>query len=103
MMAGTTERDLHKPTGEPDDLETVRRGTHEVNYQHSWLEFRGITPRRTTDLNPKGGGDKSMYVKREDTEDVYVHVLQGLNDMVKAELPEASSPAVEPHTHREHV
>jgi hypothetical protein len=44
-----------------------------------------------------------MCVKREDTEDVSVHVLQRLNNRVKAELPESSSPAVEPHTHREHV
>ena len=29
-----------------------------------------MTPRRTTDLDPKGRGDKSMLVKRETAEDV---------------------------------
>jgi hypothetical protein len=43
-----------------------------------------LTPRRTTNLNSKEKGDKSMFVKRELTEDVYVNVLQRLNDMVKA-------------------
>jgi hypothetical protein len=29
-----------------------------------------LTPRRTTDLDPKGRGDKSMFVKRSTVEDV---------------------------------
>jgi hypothetical protein len=29
------------------------------------------TPRRTTNLDPKGRGDKSMFVKRGTAEDVY--------------------------------
>lgn len=41
-----------------------------------------------------------MCVKQGYTEDVYVKVLQRRNNMVKAGLPEASSPAVEPPTHR---
>lgn len=36
-----------------------------------------------------------MIVKREITEDVYVIVLQRLNDKAKARLPEFQSPAVE--------
>jgi hypothetical protein len=47
-----------------------------------------MTPRRTTNLDPKGRGDKSMSVKRRTTEDVYVVALQRLSDMVKAILPE---------------
>jgi hypothetical protein len=43
-----------------------------------------MTPRRTTNLNPKGRGDKSMFVKREITEDVSGIVLQRLSDKVKA-------------------
>ncbi len=48
-----------------------------------------MTPRRTTNLNLKGGGDKSMFVKRRTTEDVYVVALQRLSDKVKAILPES--------------
>ena len=58
------------------------------------------TPRRTTNLDPKGRGDKSMSVKRGTTEDVYVVALQRLSDMAKATLPEPQCPAVEPHTLR---
>ena len=49
---------------------------------------RQMTPRRTTDLDPKGRGDKSMLVKREVSEDVYDAGLQRLRDKAKAELPE---------------
>lgn len=59
-----------------------------------------ITPRRTTNLDPKGRGDKSMFVKRETAEDVYAVVLQRLRDMAKAGLPEPQRPGVERHTHR---
>ena len=48
-----------------------------------------MTPRRTTDLDPKGRGDNSLLVKRSTTEDVYVMALQRLSDKVKAELPES--------------
>ena len=59
-----------------------------------------MTPRRTTYLDPKGRGDKSMSVKRGTTEDVYVVALQRLSDMAKAILPEPQCPAVELHTLR---
>lgn len=62
-----------------------------------------LTPRRTTHLDPKGKGDKSMFVKRGATEDVYVAALQRLNDMAKAKLPEPQCPVVEPHIHRYHI
>ena len=39
-----------------------------------------------------------MSEKRESPEGVYSAVLQDLRDMAKAGLPEAQSPAVEPHT-----
>jgi len=48
------------------------------------------TPRRTTYLDPKGKGDKSMSrllavgVKRGIAEDVYAMALQRLSDMAKA-------------------
>ncbi len=48
------------------------------------------TPRRTTNLDPKGRGDKSMSrllavgVKRGIAEDVYAMALQRLSDMAKA-------------------
>jgi hypothetical protein len=48
---------------------------------------RQLTPRRTTNLNPKGGGDNSMLVKRGVTEDVYAAALQRLRDTVRAGLP----------------
>ena len=44
--------------------------------------------RRPTDLDPKGRGDKSMFVKQRVTENVYVMVLQRLRDMVKVTLLE---------------
>ena len=59
-----------------------------------------MTPRRTTNLDPKGKGDKSMSVKRGTTEDVYVAALQRLSDMAKATLPEPQCPAAEPHALR---
>ena len=62
-----------------------------------------MTSRRTPYLNPKGGWNKSMDVKREISEDVYGIDPQRLHDMVKAILPELLSPVVEPHTHRYHV
>jgi len=59
-----------------------------------------MTPRRTTDLDPKGQGDESMLIKRGTTEDVYVVVLQRLSDRAKTALFESQSPGVEPHTRR---
>jgi len=48
-----------------------------------------MTPRRTTYLDPKGRGDKSMLVKRGTVEDVYAVVLQRLSDMAKTGLSES--------------
>ena len=62
-----------------------------------------MTPRRTTDLDPKGRGDKSMLVKRGTAEDVYAVVLQRLSDTAKTGLFASQSPGVEPHTRREHI
>jgi hypothetical protein len=41
-----------------------------------------------TYLNLKGRGEKSLSLKRETPEDVYVVVPQRLSDRVKAKLPE---------------
>lgn len=46
---------------------------------------RQKTSRRTTYLDPKGRGDKSLLVKRELPEDVYDSVLQRLRDKAKAD------------------
>ena len=62
-----------------------------------------MTPRRTTDLDPKGRGDKSMLGKRGTVEDVYAVVLQRLSDRAKTGLFEPQSPGVEPHTRRSHI
>lgn len=62
-----------------------------------------MTPRRTTYLDLKGRGDKSMLVKRETAEDVYAVVLQRLSDRAKTGLFESQSPGVEPHTRRQHI
>src|SRR6266446_674931 len=59
-----------------------------------------MTPRRTTHLDPKGRGDKSMLGKRGTAEDVYAVVLQRLSDTAKTGLFEPQSPGVEPHTRR---
>jgi hypothetical protein len=59
-----------------------------------------MTPRRTTNLDSKERGDKSMFVKRGTAEDVYGVALQRLSDMAKAGLPESQCPVVEPDTHR---
>jgi hypothetical protein len=48
---------------------------------------RRMTPRRTTYLTLKGGGDRSMLLKRGVTEDVYAPALQRLRDTVRAGLP----------------
>jgi hypothetical protein len=50
---------------------------------------RQMTPRRTTYLTLKGGGDNSMLLKREVGEDVYTTVLQRLHDKAKGEFPES--------------
>jgi hypothetical protein len=45
---------------------------------------RQLTPRRTTYLNLKEKGDKSLFVKRKVTEEVYGTVPQRLSDMAKS-------------------
>src|SRR6266446_4383131 len=62
-----------------------------------------MTPRRTTHLDPKGRGDKSMLGKRGTAEDVYAVVLQRLSDTAKTGLFESQSPGVEPHTRWQHI
>ena len=54
-----------------------------------------MTPRRTANLNPKGGGDKSMTVKRGASEAVYGAAPQRLGDTAKARLPEPQCPVAE--------
>jgi hypothetical protein len=54
-----------------------------------------MTPRRTTYLDPKGGRDSSMLLKRGVAEDVYAAALQRLRDRVRAGLPQSQSPGVE--------
>jgi hypothetical protein len=59
-----------------------------------------MTPRRTTDLDLKGRGDKSMLVKRGTVEDVYAVVLLRLSDKAMTGLFASHSPGVEPDTRR---
>src|SRR5713101_2865112 len=72
----------------------------------SLTESRGVrreTPGSSTDLTAKAGGDKSMSEKQGTWEGVYGVALRDPCDMVKAQLPEPQSPAVQPHTHRYHA
>ena len=55
-----------------------------------------MTPRRTTYLNPKGEGDRSMLLKRGVPEDVDGTAPQRLRARAKAELPEPQCPGAEP-------
>jgi hypothetical protein len=73
----------------------VRHVTHCRNCHHRWPEFKARTPRRTTYLDPKGGRDSSMLLKRGVAEDVYGAALQRLRDRVRAGLPQSQSPGVE--------
>ena len=54
-----------------------------------------MTPRRTTYLTLKGGGDRSLLLTRGVAEDVYATALQRLSDRAKAGLPEPQCPGVE--------
>jgi hypothetical protein len=56
-----------------------------------------MTPKRTTYLDPKGRGNKSMSIKRRMPEDVYGMALQRLSDMAKSRLTKPQYPAVD-HT-----
>ena len=55
-----------------------------VNCRLSRLEFEVRLQGEPTYLNLKGGGDKSMSVKRGVLEGVYCTAPQRLSDMVKA-------------------
>ena len=70
--------------GKAGCLETVRRVTRQRNCRLSRLEFKAELQGEPTYLNLKGGGDKSMLVKRKVPENVYGIVLQRLSGMVKA-------------------
>lgn len=59
-----------------------------------------MTLRRTTNLDLKGKGNKSLSVKRGAAEDVYAVVLQRLSDKVKARLPKPQCPVAEHHALR---
>jgi len=59
-----------------------------------------MTPRRTTNLDLKGKGNKSLSIKRGTVEDVYAVASQRLSDRVKATLPESQCPAAEHHALR---
>jgi len=79
----------HQNVEEPDDRKrcaVVR--TDRIANSVGWSS-RQLTPRRTTYLNSKEKGDKSLFVKREVTDDVYGTVPQRLSDMAKAKLLES--------------
>jgi hypothetical protein len=81
--------DKHPVVEEPDEAKgcaVVR--TDRIANSVGWSS-RQLTPRRTTYLNSKEKGDKSLFVKRGITEDVYGIVPQRLSDMAKAKLPES--------------
>ncbi len=76
-------------TEEPDEVKVCAMvRTDRIANSVGWSSGQ-LTPRRTTYLDPKGRGNKSLFVKREVTEDVYVAVLQRLSDKVKATLLES--------------
>jgi hypothetical protein len=56
---------------------------------------RQKTPRRTTNLDPKGGRDSSRWLKRGGAEDVDAPARQRLRDRGRAGLPQSHSPGVE--------
>ena len=62
-----------------------------------------MTPRRTTDLDPKGRGNKSLLVQRGAAEEVYAVVLQRLSDRATTGWFASSYPGVKPPTRREHI
>jgi RNA-directed DNA polymerase len=59
-----------------------------------------MTPRRTTDLDPKGRGNNSMCVKPRTSEDVWDVARRRLSNTAKAELPESQCPGAEAHARR---
>jgi hypothetical protein len=91
---------LSTGTGAPDAVQVCAVSRTDGIATRGGRSSGPMTPRRTTDLDPKGRGDKSMLVKRGTAEDVYAVVLQRLSDMAKTGLSESQSPGVEPHTRR---
>jgi hypothetical protein len=67
-------------SGEPDAGKACAMSRTEGTVTTGDQSSRQLTPRRTTYLTLKGGGDRSMLVKRGMTEDVYGMALQRLND-----------------------
>ena len=92
--------DFYSLGGEPDAVRACAVSRTEGIATRGGRSSGPMTPRRTTHLDPKGRGDKSMLVKRGAAEDVYTVVLQRLSDMAKTGLFEPQSPGVEPHTRR---
>ena len=86
IVLGITHDQMVKVAGEPDDGKPCAVVCTERIATRGGRSSGHRTPRRTTYLDPKGKGNKSMSVKRGTTEDVYVVALQRLNDMAKAIL-----------------
>jgi hypothetical protein len=82
--------------GEPDAVKACAMSRTEGIAITDGRSSRQMTPRRTTYLTLKGRGDRSMFVKRGVTEDVYGVALQRLSDTAKAGLPEPQCPGAEP-------
>jgi len=71
-------------SGEPDAVKVCAVSRTERIANRVGRSSGQMTPRRTTNLDSKGKGDKSMSVKRGTPEDVYGVALQRLSDMAKA-------------------
>src|SRR5467141_1241542 len=89
--------------GPPDALKGCAVSRTEGIATRGGRSSGSMTPRRTTHLDPKGRGDKSMLGKRGTAEDVYAVVLQRLSDTAKTGLFASHSPGVEPHTRWQHI
>jgi len=81
--------------GEPDALKGCAMSRTEEIATTGGRSSRQMTPRRTTYLTLKGGGDRSLLLTRGVAEDVYATALQRLSDRAKAGLPEPQCPGVE--------
>src|SRR5438309_8524926 len=94
---------LSTGTGEPDAVKVCAVSRTDGIATRGGRSSGSMTPRRTTHLDPKGRGDKSMLGKRGTAEDVYAVVLQRLSDTAKTGLFASQSPGVEPHTRWQHI
>src|SRR6266581_1069993 len=89
-------KDEKRPTdAEPDAVKACAMSRTTGIATTGGRSSRQLTPRRTTYLTLKGGGDRSMLLKRGVAEDVYAAALQRLRDRVRAGLPQSQSPGVE--------